>query len=85
MRLYLAALALALTPALSGCAEDKGSAAEKRYDMVKRNGTPDEQCAAATAVADTYLELGNEEKYKLWSLLARQECFANEMRRRLAS
>jgi hypothetical protein len=80
MRFYLAALIL-----LTGCSDDKGLAAERRYEIVERHGTPEEQCAAMRAVADAYLERGDEKKYEYWHLLARNKCSAVEMSRRLAS
>ena len=78
-RLFIAALALAA----SCCSQDEGLAAERRYEMVRRHGTLKEQCEAITEVADTYLRLRNEEEYALWSLMARNNCKAAEMRHRL--
>lgn len=68
---------------VTGCAEDAGLAAERRYEMVERHGTPEEQCAAIKAVADTYLQLRNEQKYEHWNLLARNTCLAVRVNRRL--
>jgi hypothetical protein len=70
MRLYLAALALMA----QGCTEDEGLAAEKKFQMVKRNGTPEEICAAYRAVSDVYLEQKNDEKYDDWYQRGSQYC-----------
>ena len=77
-RQWLAALALLA----HGCGDDPAAEAEKRYDIVQRHGSLDEQCSAATEVRDAYLKLNNEKKYQDWTLFARQACYAARMQER---
>jgi hypothetical protein len=78
MRFLLLTLVL-----VTSCTDDAGLAAERRYEMVERHGTPEEQCEAIKAVADTYLRLGDEQKYERWNFFARNKCLAVEANRRL--
>lgn len=69
--------------ALLGCA-DKAAEAEKQFEMVERSsGTPDERCSRKWAVAEPYLEAGNEEKYEFADLMADSECLNGELKARL--
>lgn len=79
MRKWFAALALLL----SGCGDDAATEAEKRYDIVQRHGSLEEQCSAAIEVKDAYLRLNNEKRYQDWTLFARQSCGAAKMQERM--
>ena len=79
MRRCFAALALLA----HGCHDDPAAEAEKRYDMVQRHGSLEEQCSAATEVKDAYLRSNNEKKYQDWTLFARQSCEAARMQERM--
>ena len=72
---------IAILPAmaLAACGTDEGAEAEKRYEMVKRNGTKGELCAAGREVADTYLRAGDEKNYEYWNLMSRVECRSAEL------
>lgn len=59
--------------ALASCADNR-SDAEKRYEIVKRNGTVGEACNAGREVADFYLRAGDEEQYRLWDAISGIDC-----------
>lgn len=68
--------------AMSGCT-DKAAEAEKQLKMVERFGaTPDELCRRKKAVAEAYLEAGNEDKYLSASINADSSCMDAALMRR---
>lgn len=61
---------------LAGCGSNRGAQAERQYEMATRNGLAmeDEKCRRARAVAEGYLQDGNEAKYSEWRLHAEADC-----------
>jgi|GEM_PF-3321427 len=53
---------------------DEGADAERRYEIVKKTGDSQDICAAGRKVADTYLELKNEQKYRWWEATSGIDC-----------
>lgn len=70
----------ALVPLLVsvGCT-NAAADAEKRYQMVERNGSKGELCIAAREVENAYLRAGNEKQYGDWHLVATQRCQSAEL------
>lgn len=48
--------------------------AEIQYNMVVKNGSPVDQCVHAGMVAATHLQANDEQKYKHWKDIEKQDC-----------
>jgi len=47
--------------------------------MIKKVGTLGEVCDATNAVANTYLDEGNEKQYREWHVIADVECMSAKL------
>jgi hypothetical protein len=76
MRLMLIPTGSILLAACTGPASD-AKAAERQYEMIKRNGgSKQEICEASRRVADAWLKAENENKYKFASITRDLDCNA---------
>ena len=63
--------------ALMGCKQETPvEKAQRRYELIKRYGTPEEVCDAAKAVADAYLEANDEFNYLISQTRMHTKCLA---------
>jgi hypothetical protein len=74
-------LAAMLASLLLAACTNEAAEAEKRYQIVKRNGlsTRGEVCKAGREVADAYLRAGDEKEYSSWHLRSGIECQLSEL------
>lgn len=71
--------AIAFLLAACNSAVREAEAAEKRADIVERNGSARERCEALRDVADAWLKAQDEQKYRLSDLRADIACNAARM------
>jgi hypothetical protein len=57
-----------------GSCSRAGSEAEKSYEIASRQGNAADKCAAAEAVAATYLKAGDEAGYDKWRKTSSEDC-----------
>lgn len=67
-----------LTMLMSGCI-DKAEEAKKRLAMVEKVGTLGEVCLAARAVAEAYLEQGDEKNYRFEHAVSVSKCLTAQL------
>lgn len=67
---------LACLVSLAACGSSRGAEAERQYETATRDGQAqsDEKCRRARAVAEAYLQDGDQAKYSLWRLRADADC-----------
>lgn len=63
------------------CSESEIEKAERKYELIKKYGSLEEQCAAATDVERAYLKNGSEEQYRRARLTAAVPCSELEVSR----
>ncbi len=69
-----ASIAGAVALTLAGCKPSPAELAERRYEIVKKQGDSDATCAAAREVEAAYLDSLNQERYRWWSSVAGIAC-----------